>query len=304
MKKLFDHQISGVAFLKEKKRAILADEMGLGKTKQAIHAAVEQPVLIVCPASLRLNWKREIEDVYPDHNVVVLRTKSDGEEKARWYIVNYDILYKWVEWAKNMNFPTTILDEAHYIKSKSKRSEQALELVKDIPNVYLLTGTPILNRPIEMFNMLKAIKHPLGKLRTTFARRYCGGQMKTLVRDILNGRSFFVDPKRSFPYRAKKEQYRVFTFLDDTGATHLDELRSFTSDVILRREKKDTLDLPEKIITTTLYELIPEQRRAYEAAWDEYLLWLETHPDVSRDIENIKSAQQLVELMKLKQVCS
>jgi len=171
MKKLFDHQISGVAFLKEKKRAILADEMGLGKTKQAIHAAVEQPVLIVCPASLRLNWKREIEDVYPDHNVVVLRTKSDGEEKARWYIVNYDILYKWVEWAKNMNFPTTILDEAHYIKSKSKRSEQALELVKDIPNVYLLTGTPILNRPIEMFNMLKAIKHPLGKLRTTFARR-------------------------------------------------------------------------------------------------------------------------------------
>src|SRR6476620_7131224 len=67
---LFPHQADGVAYLLSKKRAILGDDMGLGKTRQAIAAmevgAEEGPILIVCPAALKLNWRREIKMVFPD----------------------------------------------------------------------------------------------------------------------------------------------------------------------------------------------------------------------------------------------
>src|ERR687895_2671468 len=73
---LFPHQIEGVAFLLGRRRAILADDMGLGKTRQAIvslrHAAPAGPYLVVCPASVKRNWAREIELVSPDASVLVI----------------------------------------------------------------------------------------------------------------------------------------------------------------------------------------------------------------------------------------
>jgi len=148
------------------------------------------------------------------------------------------------------------------------------------------------------------VKHPLSKARTIFAKRYCGAQMKTLVQDLATGNRFFVMPERAYPFRAQKDRYRVFTFLDDTGATHLDELRRFTADVILRRTKAEVLDLPEKIISEQYCDLTDEQRRTYDEAWDQYLAWVESNPNTEEKIENIKNAQQLIELGKMKQVCS
>ena len=80
-KTAFKHQLEGIQFLKNKKRVILADEMGLGKTYQAIVAAGEvsdKAKLILCPASLKINWKREIESVYPEDNIFVVES---GPEK-------------------------------------------------------------------------------------------------------------------------------------------------------------------------------------------------------------------------------
>ena len=90
---LFKHQREGIDFLKEKKKAILADEMGLGKTRQAILAA-EGKTLVVRPASLKINWQREIRQVFPDATVQIIDSKNDIYINSDWDIINYDILEK------------------------------------------------------------------------------------------------------------------------------------------------------------------------------------------------------------------
>ena len=79
---LFPHQVEGVAFLLGRRRAILADDMGLGKTRQAIvslrHLAPNGPYLVVCPASVKRNWAREIEQVIPDASIARDRGQRAG----------------------------------------------------------------------------------------------------------------------------------------------------------------------------------------------------------------------------------
>ena len=291
MQTLFKHQKEGVAFLKKKKRAILADEMGLGKTRQAVVASGEVDTntkIIICPASLKINWEREIKMVYPDDQTHVIQ--SGPEEtipEAQWIIINYDLLHKYkdqlIDLVKVGVINTAIVDEAHYIKGrKTIRAIATLEIVEMLEYVYMLTGTPIMNRPIELFNLLKAVRHPLGKKRTFYSKRYCGGHMKTIVRK--NG--------------------GIIRFWDEGGATKLSELREMTKDIILRRTKDDELDLPEKIISVQICELDKSWKRTYDNAWDDYIEWVANHPSDERDIENILDAKHLVELTKLKQVCS
>lgn len=297
-------------FLKEKKRAILADEMGLGKTRQAIIAAKEEvdtprlyrgmaaATLVICPASLKINWAREIQMIYP-HDTVI-KVDSGKEEDLRyhqWIIINYDMLHKYKDQIIGMieqeKIDSVIVDEAHYIKgAKTIRSKTTLDIVTLIDIVYMLTGTPIMNRPIELFPLLKAIRHPLGRAKTVFAKRYCGAYMKTII----------------------KKNGQIIRFFEDKGATHIEELREFTKGHILRRLKKDELNLPPKIISVQLTELSKESRKEYDTAFDNYVAWIENNPemilkgDPQKKIEdvlgNIMDARHLVELMKLKQVCS
>ena len=96
---LYPHQVDGVVFLTWKGRAILADDMGLGKTRQAIVAmqlaAPDGAILVVCPPSLKLNWRREIRLVDPEASIEVIGAKPDrqGDDRPpRWVIVNYDLL--------------------------------------------------------------------------------------------------------------------------------------------------------------------------------------------------------------------
>src|SRR5215216_3465218 len=95
---LFPHQIEGVAFLLGRRRAILADDMGLGKTRQAIvslrHLAPDGSRLVVCPASVKRNWAREIELVAPGSPVLVIEGSAPVAPTAEWVIVNYDLLGK------------------------------------------------------------------------------------------------------------------------------------------------------------------------------------------------------------------
>jgi len=289
--KLFPHQEEGIAFLKKTKRAILADEMGLGKTRQAIMAAGEDSshgTLIICPASLKINWEREVKMVYPEDEITTVQSGPEETFVATpWIIINYDLLPKYKEQILNLIanglIDTAIIDEAHYIKGrKTIRASTTLDVVLQLEKVYALTGTPIMNRPIELFNLLKAIKHPLGRARTVYAKRYCGAYMKTIV----------------------KKNGQIIRFFDEGGATHLEELREFTKGNILRRLKKDVLNLPPKIISVQITELSKEDQKTYDNAFDNYVEWIANNPDADKDIEGIMDARHLVELMKLKQVCS
>jgi len=308
--KLFEHQKTGIEFLKEKRKAILADEMGLGKTRQAITAAGESSkgILVVCPASLKINWKREIEIVYPDDAYMIMDSKSKSDffelnEERKWWIINYDILEKqleYIEWLINKGLiETLILDEAHYIKGKSiranvitggkvkKKSGEVLKfegIAGKIKNVYCLTGTPLMNRPIELFNLLTAIGHPLGgtRMRSAFAKRYCGAYMKSIF--IKGGRQVWI--------------------MDESGSSNLDELRTALGGWILRRKKKDVINLPDKLVSVMESEMSNEFKKEYRTAWDNYIQFLKDNPMPEKDIDNIIMARHLVEIGKLKQVCS
>src|SRR5688572_24604750 len=95
---LFPHQIEGVAFLLGRRRAMLADDMGLGKTRQAIvalrHAAPDGPYLVVCPASVKRNWAREISIADPASSTHVIGDDAERLSKPDWVVINYDILPK------------------------------------------------------------------------------------------------------------------------------------------------------------------------------------------------------------------
>ena len=240
---LFAHQRSGVAFLLSRHRAILADDMGLGKTRTAIVAAREQhpegPYLVICPASLKLNWQREIHMVEPGAHVQVLAVEP-LDPTARWTIVNYDRLNRYQSDLLAAAFRTVIVDEAHAIKNDSARSKRTLALTESADHAYLLTGTPMTNRPRDLFNLLKAVRHPLANSFWAYAKRYCAA--------VDNGYG-----------------------LDTNGASNLDELSKVMAGVMLRRAKSEVLDLPEKVRTWLPVDVPVTRVGSYEQRALDYL---------------------------------
>ncbi|GIW08693.1 MAG: hypothetical protein KatS3mg060_3498 [Dehalococcoidia bacterium] len=257
---LYGHQQSGIAFLLSRRRAILADDMGLGKTRQAIiamrEAAPAGPFLVVCPAGVKLTWRHEILAIEPDAQIAVIANGSDWQAGSRWTIVNYDLLGKVEDALLTTPWAGIVVDEAHYIKNDSQRTTRVLRLLGvgsgrqpagDPEVVYLLTGTPMANRPRDLFNLLKAVRHPLSKSFYAYAVRYCAAQD--------NGFG-----------------------LDTRGASNLEELAQLISGVMLRRTKDEALDLPPKIRTWQEIEIASKKVRQLEAR---AISFFEAHPATS-----------------------
>lgn len=266
-KKLYIHQEEGIKFLLSRNGCILADDMGLGKSMQSIIAALEsgaKKILIVCPSATKINWQREI-NVFCDDTTIIDGSKWSN---AKFTIINFDILKNFhtlidkktnpeeIEIKRQLSeagYDLCIIDEAHYLKNNdSIRGKIIVELsVKyNIPKVWLLTGTPVANRPMDFFNLLKIIKSPIAENWLHYAKRYCEG--KKFFRTLKNG---------------KKRQI----WLTD-GASNLDELASKTKNIILRRLKKDVLDMPDKVITPMHHLLDSKQQTQYNYLWEDYII--------------------------------
>ena len=243
-----EHQKEAVEKLAGSRRFILADDMGLGKTTATIIAALEtgsKKILIICPASLKINWQREIEN-YSDRPVYIAEGKKFSTE-SDFVIVNYDILKNFHDTdpkKKNesilnqSNFDLVILDEAHMISNpQAQRTKIINHFVKDIKRVWLLTGTPMTSRPMNYYNLLNIIESPVAQNWMAYAIRYCQG------------------------YQFMAGRRKVWNV---TGASNLEELRDRTSKQILRRLKEDVLDLPEKIINEQFVYLTKEQTALYQ----------------------------------------
>lgn len=162
---LMPFQRAGVEYAINSKRCFIADEMGLGKTVQAlavVHKLNTYPAVVVCPASLKINWKREALKWLPSGSKVeVLRGRKGSVPKADVVIVNYDILEYW--WSQLAGFKAVIFDESHYCKNpKAKRTKAAIALAdKIVEPILCLTGTPVLNNPSELIAQLRI----LGRLK-------------------------------------------------------------------------------------------------------------------------------------------
>lgn len=222
---LFPFQKAGVQFIENTGgKTLLADEMGLGKTVQAISWTLlhpeKIPILVVCPATLKINWQREFKK-WTDIKSYIINSQDTNLRLIKnvdAYIINYDIVDKMKDLLIKMNFQIIMLDEVHYCKNiKRKRTKAINELVKGIPHIIAITGTPILNRPIELYNTLKMLSPLNFGNYWEFATRYCGMRRTRYGMDVL-------------------------------GATNIQELSDkLRSTVMIRREKKDVLaELPDK----------------------------------------------------------
>jgi SWI/SNF-related matrix-associated actin-dependent regulator 1 of chromatin subfamily A len=264
--KLLPFQAQGVAWLESHLgTGILADEQGLGKTIQALayaHKNNKFPLLIVCPNTLKLNWRNEIisttgnqykinivgkllskyqeklqKEKYP--NVTYSKTAEVGYDV---YIINYEILTSNLKSLFEINFELMVLDESHKIKNGLSQRSMAFrtlatgevpvseggarvirwdKVYTPIPCVILLSGTPLLNRPVELFSSLNAISRyvPQFSKYKAFVIRYCN--------PVYNG---FALNCQGFDAKTAPELHELL-------CTH----------TMLRRVKQDVLtELPEK----------------------------------------------------------
>jgi SWI/SNF-related matrix-associated actin-dependent regulator of chromatin subfamily A-like protein 1 len=166
---LHPFQRAGVRYALDRRRTFIADEQGLGKTVQSL-AALEAdgafPAVVVCPASVKLNWEREARHWLPGRSVAVLDGRTDAAwtaevESAEIVVLNYDILEAHLDHLVERGPRALIFDESHYVKNpQAQRTKAALELAAALPSDALrlaLTGTPILNRPEELVAQLRAL---------------------------------------------------------------------------------------------------------------------------------------------------
>jgi len=179
-KTLFPYQSIGVSFIESHDgRVLIADEMGLGKTIQVLawlqlHPE-KRPVIIVVPASLKLNWKKEAFDWMKSPRVQIISGKDTTTPIiGEIIVINYDILPAWVKILIKIKAKVLIADECHYFKnSKAKRSKAVMSLGKTIPHIIAISGTPIQNRPIEIFNSIKLIAPGMFPNYFIFGQRFC-----------------------------------------------------------------------------------------------------------------------------------
>ena len=300
-RKLKDIQKQGVEFLLKNKKCILADSMGCGKTTTAIIASMEtraQKILIICPASLKSTWKREIS-IYNEETDVSIINGSEWKTNTRFTIVNYDILDNFYKIPTDIvyedvidengkkvkqpvmvkasngtlvpktrkslkkekikeclqqsplfleNFDCVILDEAHKLSNNTSiRYKVISDFLKrsKIPYVFLLTGTPLTNRPMNLYHILKLIDADVTRNYQYYVERYCDGRtmrLKTGKEITLSG-----------------------------GATNLEELKEKIKHVYIRRLLSEMEDMVNKTIETRYYDLSDAQMRRYEELWDEYV---------------------------------
>ena len=271
-----DHQKEAIQKLVENKKFILADDMGLGKTTSTIIAGLEtgaKKILIICPATLKINWKREIEN-YSDRPIFISEGKQFSTEHD-FVIVNYDIIKNFHDPKKKdeslilmSKFDLVIIDEAHYIKNaQAQRTKLINDITKSVDRLWLLTGTPMTSRPIDYFNLLSLIDSPVAKNWMAYVIRYCAGfQFKVGPRKIWNVQ----------------------------GASNLEELRDRTAGLTLRRLKENVLDLPDKIITPVYLRL---KSKVYEEVMGDYYNWYEKNPEESKSL-----TVQFTKLTKVRQI--
>ena len=284
-----EHQKIAIEKLLANDRFILADDMGLGKTTSTVIAAMEsgaKKVLIVCPASLKINWKREIEN-YTDDYVLIVEGKKWGST-FKYYIINYDILKNFhttensedseaYQIIVNEGFDLAIVDEAHYISnSQAQRTKLLNDILAKIPKVWLLTGTPMTSRPINYYNLLKIMNSPLTLNWKSYVMRYCKGyQFRVGGRKVWN----------------------------TSGASNLDELREQTKAIVLRRLKTDVLDLPEKIVSPIWLEL---KNSFYDDELTEFLRITEENKEkesITVTLNRLMKLRQLIAIEKVEHTC-
>jgi SWI/SNF-related matrix-associated actin-dependent regulator 1 of chromatin subfamily A len=270
---LFPHQQEAKLFLLSRRRAILADQPRVGKTLPTAAASLENlPALIVCPAIAKTVWESAFAKLAPNVSVHVVNGKREASEvnSADITIINYDVL----QYAQTDldRYNTLVLDECHRIKNpKAQRTKAAMLAMKKISFVYALSGTPIPNRPIELWPIL----HGLGIYRGgwfDFAARYA-------------------------------KMWNAPWGLDTSGASNLVELKDMMKPHVMRRKKEMIFkDYKEPQVSLITFDLPNDKReQSFDAdalmANPNALLAFEGLAEVMREagMRKVKAASEFID---------
>ena len=283
---LRQYQVTGFKWLKVldnyKFGGILADDMGLGKTIQllaVIQSYLEEeknpnPSIVVCPSSLSLNWKNEIDKFAPNIKTLVIHGNAEERanqieniEKYNLVITSYDLLKRDIEEykSKDYKFKYIIADEAQYIKNNNTQNAKVIKEIK-ADTRFALTGTPIENSLSELWSIFD-----------------------------------FIMPGYLYSYRKFKEIYEV-PIVKDNDEWVLKKLKMLIEPFILRRTKQEVLtELPDKTISVLNNEMQDEQLKIYTS----YMA--NAKREVSQELKENgfeKSQMKILALlMRLRQIC-
>ena len=251
---------------------ILADDMGLGKTLEVIAFVMsrkhDKPALVVAPSALLYNWLSEIKRFAPDAKTIIIDgTKDERKEKIEnlsdedFVITSYPLLRRDSSLYQNIRFSFCFIDEAQYIKNPKTMNARGVKLI-NAESRFALTGTPVENSLLELWSIFDFIMPDYFGKRRSFVEMY--------ERPVTQG---FED-----------------------AAVHL---RGRIKPFVMRRMKKDVLkELPEKIENTVYAELVPEQKKLYEA----YLAVAKR--EVDRILSEGESDMLILSLLtRLRQIC-
>lgn len=262
---LRNFQREGVFFgLKKNGRVLIGDEMGLGKTLQALALMAfykdDWPFIVVCPSSIRFQWKDQAlrwlsHLIREEHICVVKNGKTDIPSNTKMIIISYELITKNDKYQDK--YKSIICDESHYLKnSLSKRTKVITPIIKNAKRCVLLSGTPALNKPSELYEQISSIMPNFFNYHE-FCDRYC-----------------FKDKN----LYTKKIEY--------VGCKHTEELHLFlTNTIMIRRLKKDVLkELPDKLRSKIPVEI--PQKELSEIL--NYYKKLESKKNINfHDIDNI-----------------
>ena len=291
---LYDFQKVGVQFLANRGSAILADEMGLGKTVQAIVAATrlcpKGRKLVVVPATLVENWVDEIEKWTPDNDGATVyfivggttkQTRLDTIEEVReddncWLVVSWEVMRMHATPPKRgkqktgmelmgIHFGVCIADEAHRMKNRKALQTLAIKGL-NTEHRFALTGTPIMNRPDELWSLLHWMEPKVFTSYWRFFEDFVDYQDGYFGKEIL-------------------------------GSKNEKELGKVLAPRMIRRLKSEVFtDLPPKIYKTIYVDLLPEQQRAYDEMVNYFVTQLENG-------EIVSATAVIAQVIRLKQIC-
>ncbi|XP_059048695.1 SWI/SNF-related matrix-associated actin-dependent regulator of chromatin subfamily A-like protein 1 [Achroia grisella] len=227
--KLMPFQEQGVRFgISRRGRCMIADDMGLGKTFQALAIASyyrhDWPLLVVTTSSMRETWQTKIHELLPSvplMNIVTLTTSKDtqlvADKHTEVVIVSYKITGMHTDLLKSKKFGVVIIDESHYLKSHKAQCTVALNsITRQCRRAVLLSGTPALSRPAELYTQLALIEPGLFGSYTEYGKRYCAGKQTNFGWDMTgqsNSTELQIILQKKFLIRRTKEQ--VLTTLEE-----------------------------------------------------------------------------------------
>ncbi|MCL1874564.1 MAG: DEAD/DEAH box helicase, partial [Clostridiales bacterium] len=243
---LFPYQKEGVEFALFKKAAIIADEMGLGKTIQAVAAAVLKKqlfgfkkTLIVCPATLKAQWKKEIEKFTNEKALIVSGLPKEREtqyfdDSCFFYIVNYETTLRDSLAINKAGMDFLILDEAQRIKNYQTKTSSAIKRLQ-AKHTLVITGTPIENRLIDIFSIISVLD------------------------------PYFLGPLWEFSYQHCLFDPAKTNKID--GYYNLQALNERLSEILIRREKRNVLDQLPNVQQFDIPVALAPQQAEYHASY-------------------------------------